>query len=58
MDNNHQPIRLNKVLAERLGLSRREADDAIVAGKVTVDGKIAVLGGRIDKSSKVCYNNK
>ena len=58
MDNNHQPIRLNKFLAERLGLSRREADDAIVAGKVTVDGKIAVLGGRIDKSSKVCYNNK
>ncbi|MBR2658686.1 rRNA pseudouridine synthase [Candidatus Saccharibacteria bacterium] len=58
MDNNHQPIRLNKFLAERLGLSRREADDAIVAGKVTVDGKIAVLGGRIDKSSKVCYNTK
>ena len=52
------PIRLNKFLAERLGLSRREADDAIVAGHVTVDGQPAVLGTRIDKSSKVCYNSK
>jgi len=45
-------------LAERLGLSRREADDAILVGKVTIDGKKAVLGARIDKTSKVCYNNK
>lgn len=54
----NQPIRLNKFLAERLGVSRREADDLIVAGKVLVDDKPAVLGARIDKSSKVCYNKK
>lgn len=51
-------IRLNKFLAERLGLSRREADELIAAGKITVDGKPATLGARVDKSSKVCYNNK
>lgn len=49
-------VRLNKVLAESLGISRREADDLIVAGKVEVDGVSAVLGQRIDNSSDVCYN--
>lgn len=53
-----QPLRLNKFLAERLGVSRREADDLIVAGKVLVDNKPAILGTRIDKNNKVCYNNK
>ena len=56
-NNQPQQLRLNKFLAERLGLSRREADDAILVGKVTIDGKKAVLGARIDKTSKVCYNN-
>lgn len=53
-----QPIRLNKFLAERLGVSRREADDLISAGKITIDGKPASLGARVDFSSKVCYNGK
>lgn len=52
-----QPIRLNKFLAERLGVSRREADDLIASGKVLVNDKKAVLGARIDKNDKVCYNN-
>lgn len=41
-------VRLNKFLAERLGISRREADDAIAAGKVTVAGKVAWLGQRVE----------
>lgn len=49
-------MRLNKFLAENLGLSRREADDAIAAGKVKIDDRTAVLGDRIDNNSKVCYN--
>ena len=57
-DNAKQSVRLNKFLAERLGLSRRQADDLIAAGKVTVSGKPAVLGARIDKNDKVCYNGK
>lgn len=51
-------IRLNKFLAERLGISRRQADDLIAAGKVTVSDKTATLGDRIDKNDKVCYNKK
>lgn len=58
MNQPHQPTRLNKFLAERLGLSRREADDAISAGHVQVNGNVAGLGCRIDKNDKVCYNNK
>lgn len=49
-------IRLNKFLAEKLGMSRRQADDLISAGKVLVNEKLAVLGTRIDKNDKVCYN--
>lgn len=57
--NSHPPtIRLNKFLAERLGVSRREADELISLGKVTIDGKVANLGARVDKNSKVCYNGK
>lgn len=53
-----EKTRLNKFLAERLGLSRRQADDAIAAGKVSVNEKPAILGSRIDKNDKVCYNGK
>lgn len=64
-------IRLNKFLATRLGISRRAADAAIAAGQVTVDGRVAQLGARLefptlsdenfsqiplDKLPKVCYN--
>lgn len=51
-------IRLNKFLAERLGVSRREADDLIAAGKVLVNKMPATLGARIDKNDEVCYNEK
>ncbi len=59
---NSQLVRLNKFLAERLGISRREADSLISDGKITINGQLASLGDRvniqIDKSDKVCYNNK
>ncbi len=51
-------IRLNKFLAERLGISRRQADDLIAAGQVEISGKPAILGSRIDKNDEVCYNGK
>lgn len=51
-------IRLNKFLAERLGISRRQADGAIAAGDVLVNKKVARTGQRIDKNDKVCYNGK
>lgn len=56
MDSQSQELRLNKFLAERLGVSRREADDLISIGSILVDGKTARIGEKIDKNSKVCYN--
>lgn len=52
------PIRLNKFLAERLGVSRREADEIISAGKVSINQKPAKLGDRVDRNDKVCYNSR
>ena len=53
-----EQIRLNKFLAERLGVSRREADNLIASGKVLVNDSPAVIGARLDKNDKVCYNDK
>ncbi len=59
-----QKLRLNKFLAERIGVSRREADELISAGKITVNGEVASLGfclptpENIDNFPKVCYNGK
>lgn len=50
------PIRLNKFLAERIGVSRREADELIEAGKIKINDEIANLGARLDKDDKVWYN--
>ncbi|MBR3052482.1 rRNA pseudouridine synthase [Candidatus Saccharibacteria bacterium] len=58
MTNPSPLIRLNKFLAERLGISRREADELILAGRVAVNGRQARLGERVDKDSKICYNGK
>ena len=51
-------LRLNKFLSERIGVSRREADELIAEGKVKVNGKVAITGARVDKNDKVWYNNK
>ena len=40
--------RLNKFLAANMGISRREADDLIAAGLVTVNNNVAKLGTRIE----------
>ena len=58
MLNQPQQIRLNKFLAERLGVSRREADELISSKQILVDDKPAILGTKIDNKSKVFYNKK
>ena len=58
MEQEKKSTRLNKFLAERLGMSRREADDIIRAGKVMVNGQTAEPGNRVDENDKICYNNK
>lgn len=51
-------VRLNKFLAQKLGISRRLADDLIVFGAVKVNQNVAKLGQRIDFSDNVCYNEE
>jgi 23S rRNA pseudouridine2604 synthase len=47
------PMRLNKYLAETGACSRREADQWIEAGRVTVNGTRAVLGTQVNEGDDV-----
>lgn len=50
--------KLQKILA-RLGFgSRRQIEDWIKVGRVTIDGKIAKLGDRASLSSQICVNGE
>ena len=40
-------VRLNKLLAERVGLARRKCDEAIAAGQVVIDGVRVVTPGLV-----------
>ena len=51
-------FRLNKHLALQLGVSRREADNLIAAGDVTVNDKIAELGGRFNEGDSILVKGK
>jgi pseudouridylate synthase len=56
---NHEPTqRLNKFLALALGVSRRQADELIEQGKVTVNDQPAKLGQRITATDIIRYGNK
>ena len=55
----HEPVqRLNKFVALALGVSRRQADELIEQGKVTVNGQPAKLGQRITATDIIRYDNK
>lgn len=45
--------RLNKYLALQLGISRREADDYISRGEVTINDTVAELGARLLESDAI-----
>ena len=51
-------IRLNKFLAEKVDLSRREADNLIADGKVLVNQQPAVLGARISETDEIICEGK
>ena len=56
---NHEPAqRLNKFVALALGVSRRQADELIEQGTVTVNGQPAKLGQRITTADIIRHNNK
>jgi len=51
-------MRLNKYLALYTGISRRQADELIERGRVTIDGQPATLGARVEEGSAVLVNGK
>jgi len=51
-------VRLNKYMSDSGICSRREADKLIEAGKVTIDGEVAVMGTKVAKGQKVVVNGK
>lgn len=50
--------RLNKHLAFHLGLSRRQADELIQRGSVSVNGHVAPIGARLSDGDSVTVNGK
>jgi 23S rRNA pseudouridine2605 synthase len=50
--------RANKYLAHALGISRREADNAIKSGRLTINGTTAELGAHIGAGDAVLFDNK
>lgn len=54
-----QPIRLNKYLANAGVCSRREADEHIQAGLITVNGEVVTeLGTKVQRTDTVMYQGK
>ncbi len=55
----NEPIRLNRFLANAGVCSRREADDFIAAGVVSVNGKVVTeLGTKVLRSDNVVFHNQ
>lgn len=53
-----ESTRLNKLLALKLGISRRQADDLISSKKVDVNNQPAILGQRVDASDAIKVEGK
>jgi 23S rRNA pseudouridine2605 synthase len=51
-------MRINKYVASSTSLSRRAADQAISAGRVTINGQIASLGDTVSTSDTVSLDNR
>lgn len=50
--------RVNKLIAHAIGLSRREVDNAIAAGRVTVNGERAAMGAQVSPTDVVLLDGK
>ena len=51
-------MRINKFVAQATGLSRRAADDAIVAGKVTVNNQPPLIGQDVDATDIILLDGR
>lgn len=58
MENLEYPMRINRYLAKRNFCSRREADKLIEKGIVKINGKMAVLGDRVNENDKIDIDAK
>lgn len=52
------PMRINKNLAKQGVATRRGADELVAQGKVLINGRVAVLGDKINKTDKVELRGK
>lgn len=51
-------MRINKYVALACHISRRQADQLLAQGKVSLNGKIAVLGDKVDPKDQVQLNGE
>ena len=51
-------MRIQKYIAETGLCSRRKAEEYIRDGKITVNGKVAVIGQNVEENDIVKYNGK
>ena len=54
----NREVRLNKFLSDAGVCSRREADRLTEAGKITINGEVAVLGGKVTDTDVVKVNGE
>ncbi len=53
-----EKVRLNKYLSTQGVCSRREADRYIEAGKVTINGRVAGMGEKVDGTEEIFFDGK
>ena len=51
-------MRIQKYIAETGLCSRRKAEEYIRDGKITVNGKVAVIGQNVEEKDVIKYNGK
>ena len=51
-------MRIQKYIAETGLCSRRKAEEYIKDGKITVNGKVAVIGQNVEENDIIKYNGK
>lgn len=53
-----ETTRINKLIAHATGLSRREVDNAIAAGRITINGQVAIMGAQVAGTDAVLMDGK
>ena len=51
-------MRINKYLSAAGACSRRAADQHILDGEVTINGRVAVLGDQVEETDEVCFQGE